>query len=63
MSYQPSVFKRWDDPLISGIGRASQLIEIGGGIDVSADRANQGAAKDRVVANDEGLEPMLPWIS
>jgi iron complex transport system substrate-binding protein len=46
-------FEEWDDPLISGIGWVSELIEIAGGIDIFADRAKQGAAKDRVVTVDE----------
>ena len=46
-------FEEWDDPLISGIGWVSELVGIAGGIDVFADRAVAGAAKDRVVALDE----------
>jgi iron complex transport system substrate-binding protein len=34
----------------------SKLIEIAGGIDIFADRRNQGAAKDRIVAADEVVE-------
>jgi iron complex transport system substrate-binding protein len=32
-------FEEWDDPLISGIGWVSELVEIAGGIDIFADRA------------------------
>jgi iron complex transport system substrate-binding protein len=46
-------FEEWDDPLISGIGWVSELVEIAGGIDIFADRAKQGAAKKRVVTIDE----------
>jgi iron complex transport system substrate-binding protein len=46
-------FEEWDDPLISAIGWVSELIEIAGGIDIFADRAGHGAAKDRVVTIDE----------
>jgi iron complex transport system substrate-binding protein len=46
-------FEEWDDPLISGIGWVSELVAIGGGIDVFADRACHAAAKDRVVTIDE----------
>jgi len=46
-------FEEWDDPLISGIGWVSELVEIAGGIDIFADRRNQGAAKDRVVTVEE----------
>ena len=45
--------KKWDDPLISGIGWVSELVEIAGGVDICADRANQAAAKNRVVTIDE----------
>lgn len=42
-------FEEWDDPLISGIGWVSELIDIAGGEDVfTALRACQ-AAKDRIV--------------
>jgi iron complex transport system substrate-binding protein len=51
---QPRVFfEEWDDPLISGIGWVSELVEIAGGIDIFADRRNQSAAKDRVVTAEE----------
>ena len=46
-------FEEWDDPLISGIGWVSELVEIAGGIDIFADRRSQGAAKDRVVTLEE----------
>jgi iron complex transport system substrate-binding protein len=46
-------FEEWDDPLIAGIGWVSELIEIAGGIDIFADRRNQGAAKDRIVTAEE----------
>jgi iron complex transport system substrate-binding protein len=54
-------FEEWDDPLISGIGWVSELIALAGGIDIFADRASQGAAKDRVVTIDEVIarEPDL----
>jgi iron complex transport system substrate-binding protein len=47
------LFEEWDDPLISGIGWVSELVEIAGGIDVFADRRNQSAAKDRIVTAEE----------
>jgi iron complex transport system substrate-binding protein len=46
-------FEEWDEPVISGIGWVSELVEIAGGIDIFADRRNQGAAKDRVVTVEE----------
>src|SRR6476646_4966516 len=53
--------RRDDDPLISGIGWVSELVEIAGGIDIFADRRNQGAAKDRVVTAEDVIvrEPDL----
>ena len=45
-----------DDPLISAIGWGSELVEIAGGIDILADRRNQGAAKDRIVTAEEVVE-------
>jgi iron complex transport system substrate-binding protein len=42
-------FEEWDNPLISGIGWVSELIEIAGGQDVFRNLAVQEAAKDRIV--------------
>jgi iron complex transport system substrate-binding protein len=51
---RPKVFfEEWDNPLISGIGWVSELIETAGGIDIFADRRNRGAAKDRVVTAEQ----------
>jgi iron complex transport system substrate-binding protein len=49
-------FEEWDDPMISGIGWVSELIEIAGGIDIFADRRNQRAARDRIVRVEEVVE-------
>jgi iron complex transport system substrate-binding protein len=46
-------FEEWDDPLISGIGWVSELVEIAGGVDIFADRRNQIAAKDRIVRAED----------
>jgi iron complex transport system substrate-binding protein len=46
-------FEEWDDPLISGIGWVSELVEIAGGIDIFAEHRNQSAAKDRVVTAEK----------
>jgi len=40
-------FEEWDEPLISGIRWASELIEIAGGEDVFAGQARSPLAKDR----------------
>ena len=48
---RPTVwFEEWDDPLISGIGWVSELIEIAGGCDVFAHLAAEKSARDRIVA-------------
>ena len=54
-------FEEWDDPLISGIGWVSELVEIAGGVDIFADRRNRSAAKDRLVTVEEVIarEPDL----
>jgi iron complex transport system substrate-binding protein len=46
-------FEEWDDPMISGIGWVSELIEAAGGVDVFADRAACKAAKERIVTAEE----------
>lgn len=46
-------FEEWDDPLITGIGWVSELIEIAGGRDVFSDRARRAAACDRIVCSEE----------
>lgn len=49
-SRRPKVFfEEWHDPLISGIGWASELVQIAGGIDIFPECAKQPAAKDRIV--------------
>jgi iron complex transport system substrate-binding protein len=51
---RPKVFfEEWDEPLISGIGWVSELIEVAGGLDIFADRAKCGAAEDRIVAPEQ----------
>jgi iron complex transport system substrate-binding protein len=45
-------FEEWDDPLISGIGWVSELIEIAGGLDVFSPLRSRRAAKDRIVTSD-----------
>ena len=43
-------FEEWDDPLISGIGWVSELIEIAGGEDILPQLRGRPSAKDRIVA-------------
>ncbi len=52
-SPRPKVyFEEWDEPLISGIGWVSELIEIAGGEDVLPKLRLQKAAKDRIISPD-----------
>lgn len=46
-------FEEWNDPLISGIGWVSELIEIAGGDDIFARLAACRSASDRIIAADE----------
>jgi iron complex transport system substrate-binding protein len=46
-------FEEWDDPMISGIGWVSEIVEAAGGTDVFADRAAGKRAKDRIVSAEE----------
>src|SRR6266404_5053960 len=49
-SPRPKVyFEEWDDPLISGIGWVSELIEVAGGEDILPRLRFQQAAKDRII--------------
>jgi iron complex transport system substrate-binding protein len=51
---RPSVyFEEWDDPMISGIGWVSELVEAAGGRDVFQNRAGQNSAKDRIVTPEQ----------
>jgi len=45
-------FEEWDDPLISGIGWVSELIEVAGGQDILPELRLQQAAKDRIISPD-----------
>jgi iron complex transport system substrate-binding protein len=42
-------FEEWDQPMISGIGWVSELVEAAGGIDVFANLATKKSAKERIV--------------
>jgi iron complex transport system substrate-binding protein len=60
LPWRPKVyFEEWDEPMISGIGWVSELVEAAGGIDIFADRAACKSAKDRIVTAEEviGREP------
>lgn len=44
-------FEEWYDPIISGIGWVSELIEIAGGEDCFAENAKHQGGKDRIIAD------------
>jgi iron complex transport system substrate-binding protein len=46
-------FEEWDEPMISGIGWVSELIEAAGGVDIFSDRSGGKSAKERIVTTDE----------
>lgn len=54
-------FEEWDDPMISGIGWVSELLEAAGGVDVFKDLSRQKSAKDRIVSA-EGVIAARPDI-
>jgi iron complex transport system substrate-binding protein len=57
LSWRPKVyFEEWDEPMISGIGWVSELIEAAGGMDVFADRAACKSAKERIVSAAEVID-------
>jgi iron complex transport system substrate-binding protein len=46
-------FEEWDEPMISGIGWVSELVEMAGGVEVFPELAKKEAAKDRIVAGEQ----------
>src|SRR5690242_7771301 len=46
-------FEKWDEPMISGIGWVSELIEAAGGIEVFPELALRKNAKDRIVTAEQ----------
>ena len=46
-------FEEWDEPMISGIGWVSELIEAAGGIDVFNELATHKSAKERIVTAEQ----------
>ncbi|MEM8554866.1 MAG: cobalamin-binding protein [Pseudomonadota bacterium] len=46
-------FEEWDDPMISGIGWVSELVEVAGGCDVFPQLAVNDKAVDRIVTSEQ----------
>jgi iron complex transport system substrate-binding protein len=55
-------FEEWNEPLITGIRWASELIEIAGGEDCFAELARYPSAKDRILANSDAVLERMPDI-
>lgn len=56
LPWRPRVlFEEWDEPLMSGIGWVSEIVQLCGGIDVCADRAQHFSARDRIIDWNEVL--------
>ena len=55
-------FEEWNDPLISGIGWVSQLIEIAGGTDVFGELATKPLAKQRTISDPSRVVDEAPDI-
>ncbi len=55
-------FEEWWNPIISGIGWVSELIEIAGGEDCYADNAQHQGGKDRIVADPLDVVARKPDI-
>jgi iron complex transport system substrate-binding protein len=54
LTRRPKVyFEEWDQPMISGIGWVSELVEAAGGRDVFRNLAGQKSAKDRIVMPEQ----------
>jgi iron complex transport system substrate-binding protein len=54
MPVRPRIyFEEWDEPIISGIGWVSELIEIAGGIEVFPEFAVKKSAPERIVTGEQ----------
>jgi iron complex transport system substrate-binding protein len=49
-------FEEWDEPMISGIGWVSELIEIAGGIEAFPDLAAKKSAPERIVSASQVIQ-------
>lgn len=61
--HKPKVyFEEWYEPIISGIGWVSELIEIAGGEDCFSENAKHQGGKDRIVTNPMTVVEKAPDI-
>ncbi|PRC91533.1 ABC transporter substrate-binding protein [Solimicrobium silvestre] len=55
-------FEEWNDPLMSGIGWASEVITIAGGVDAFPELALHASAKQRIIADPDEVVRRAPDI-
>ncbi len=55
-------FEEWNDPLMSGIGWASEIIDIAGGDDAFPELAQQASAARRIIADAQEVVRRAPDI-
>ncbi|PMQ15326.1 ABC transporter substrate-binding protein [Janthinobacterium sp. AD80] len=55
-------FEEWNEPLMSGIGWAAELIEIAGGADAFPELSTQPGAKERIIADPLAVVARAPDI-
>ncbi|OBV39175.1 ABC transporter substrate-binding protein [Janthinobacterium psychrotolerans] len=55
-------FEEWNDPLMSGIGWAAELIELAGGVDAFPELSAQPGAKERILADPLAVVRRAPDI-
>ncbi|MCF8512185.1 MAG: cobalamin-binding protein [Rhodobacteraceae bacterium] len=60
--HRPRVFfEEWDEPIISGIGWVSELVDIAGGQDIFPERAAEALAKNRILLPQD-IPPRAPEV-
>ena len=63
IEHKPKVyFEEWYEPIISGIGWVSELIEIAGGVDCYRENAQHQGGKERIVADPLSVVAKQPDI-
>ena len=55
-------FEEWNEPLMSGIGWAAELIAIAGGVDAFPELSRQPGAKERIIADPLAVVRRAPDI-
>ncbi|WP_295990085.1 ABC transporter substrate-binding protein [Rugamonas sp.] len=55
-------FEEWNDPLMSGIGWAAEIIEIAGGVDAFPELSVHQSAKERIIADPALVVARAPDI-